>query len=114
MKEWNFFLALPFMMSRKMNTSLQGITWELFHYTSVWDEHGTFYVASELKALEGYCTKIQLFPPGHYMTVKMANLYNGIKRDWTDYDAVKITKQTFRIKVALEAAVHRQLMSDVL
>jgi asparagine synthase (glutamine-hydrolysing) len=30
-----------------------------------WDEHGT--VASELKALEGYCTKIQLFPPGHYI-----------------------------------------------
>jgi asparagine synthase (glutamine-hydrolysing) len=29
-----------------------------------------FYVASELKALEGYCTKIQLFPPGHYMTSK--------------------------------------------
>jgi asparagine synthase (glutamine-hydrolysing) len=26
-------------------------------------------VASELKALEGYCTKIQLFP-GHYMTSK--------------------------------------------
>jgi asparagine synthase (glutamine-hydrolysing) len=21
-----------------------------------WDQHGTFYVASELKALEGYCT----------------------------------------------------------
>ena len=29
-----------------------------------WDQNGTFYVASELKALEGYCTKIELFPPG--------------------------------------------------
>ena len=31
-----------------------------------WDEFGTFFVASELKALEGVCTKIQLFPPGHF------------------------------------------------
>jgi asparagine synthetase B (glutamine-hydrolysing) len=36
-------------------------------------------VASELKALEGYCTKIQLFPPGHYMTSKDGSLYNGTK-----------------------------------
>jgi asparagine synthase (glutamine-hydrolysing) len=28
-----------------------------------WDQNGTFYVASELKALEGVCTKIELFPP---------------------------------------------------
>ena len=27
-----------------------------------WDQNGTFYVASELKALEGVCTKIELFP----------------------------------------------------
>ena len=31
-----------------------------------WDKDGTFYVASELKALEGVCSKIELFPPGHY------------------------------------------------
>ena len=29
-----------------------------------WDKDGTFYVASELKALEGICVKIELFPPG--------------------------------------------------
>ncbi|MEK9620203.1 MAG: asparagine synthase B, partial [Flavobacteriales bacterium] len=31
-----------------------------------WDKEGNFFVASELKALEGYCQKIKLFPPGHY------------------------------------------------
>ena len=31
-----------------------------------WDKYGTFYVASELKALEGICAQIELFPPGHY------------------------------------------------
>jgi hypothetical protein len=47
------------------------------------------------------------------MTNKDGNLYNGIQREWIDYDAVKTMKQVLKIlKVALEAAV-RQLMSDV-
>jgi asparagine synthase (glutamine-hydrolysing) len=79
-----------------------------------WDEHGTFYVASELKALEGNCTKIQLFPPGHYMSSTDGELVQWYKREWTDYDAVKENATSIEeIKTALEAAVHRQLMSDV-
>jgi len=79
-----------------------------------WDQNGTFYVASELKALEGYCTKIQLFPPGHYMSSKDGEFVQWYKREWTDYDAVKDNKTSIEdIKIALEAAVHRQLMSDV-
>ncbi len=79
-----------------------------------WDQNGTFYVASELKALEGYCTKIQLFPPGHYMSSKDGKFVQWYKREWTDYDAVKDNKTSIEeIKIALEAAVHRQLMSDV-
>ncbi len=79
-----------------------------------WDQNGTFYVASELKALEGYCTKIQLFPPGHYMSSKDGEFVQWYKREWTDYDAVKDNETSIaEIKKALEAAVHRQLMSDV-
>ena len=79
-----------------------------------WDQHGTFYVASELKALEGHCTKIQLFPPGHYMTSKDGEFVQWYKRDWTEYENVKDNETHIEdIKVALEAAVHRQLMSDV-
>ncbi len=79
-----------------------------------WDQNGTFYVASELKALEGYCTKIQLFPPGHYMSSKDGEFVQWYKREWTDYDAVKQNETSIaEIKKALEAAVHRQLMSDV-
>jgi asparagine synthase (glutamine-hydrolysing) len=44
------------------------------------DQHGNFYVASELKALEGYCTKIQLFPPGHYMTSKDGEFVQWYKK----------------------------------
>jgi len=79
-----------------------------------WDEHGTFYVASELKALEGYCTKIELFPPGHYLSSKDGEFVQWYKRDWMEYDAVKENETHIaEIKDALEAAVHRQLMSDV-
>jgi asparagine synthase (glutamine-hydrolysing) len=79
-----------------------------------WDQNGTFYVASELKALEGYCAKIQLFPPGHYMSSKDGEFVQWYKREWTDYDAVKDNETSIEeIKIALEAAVHRQLMSDV-
>ena len=79
-----------------------------------WDQHGTFYVASELKALEGYCTKIELFPPGHYLSSKDGEFVQWYKRDWTDYEAVKDNETSIpAIKEALEAAVHRQLMSDV-
>ncbi|MCG5644935.1 MAG: asparagine synthase B [Flavobacteriaceae bacterium] len=79
-----------------------------------WDANGTFYVASELKALEGVCTKIELFPPGHYMHSSDGVLVPWYTRDWMDYDAVKDnTTSIAEIREALEAAVHRQLMSDV-
>ena len=79
-----------------------------------WDKNGTFYVASELKALESVCTKIELFPPGHYFYSKDNEFVQWYKRDWVDYDAVKNNETSIQaIKEALEAAVHRQLMSDV-
>lgn len=79
-----------------------------------WDQHGTFYVASELKALEGTCTKIELFPPGHYLSSTDGELKRWYTRDWMEYDAVKENETSIQaIKEALEAAVHRQLMSDV-
>jgi asparagine synthase (glutamine-hydrolysing) len=79
-----------------------------------WDENGTFYVASELKALEGVCTKIELFPPGHYLHSSDGELKRWHDRDWKEYDAVKDNKTDIKkLRTALEAAVHRQLMSDV-
>lgn len=79
-----------------------------------WDKMGNFYVASELKALEGVCNKIEVFLPGHYLYSREGSLKQWYKRDWMEYDAVK--NNTTDIKMlhdALEAAVHRQLMSDV-
>ncbi len=79
-----------------------------------WDKNGTFYVASELKALEGTCTKIELFPPGYYLHSKEGTPKRWYSRDWMDYEAVKENETSIQeIQEALEAAVHRQLMSDV-
>ena len=79
-----------------------------------WDKSGNFYVASELKALEGYCTKIQEFPPASYLYSKEGVIKRWWNRDWVNYDAVKDNKSSVEaLKAAMEAAVHRQLMSDV-
>lgn len=79
-----------------------------------WDKNGTFYVASELKALEGICSRIALFPPGHYLHSSDGELKRWYERDWKTYEAVKDHETSIEaIREALEAAVHRQLMSDV-
>ena len=79
-----------------------------------WDKDGTFYVASELKALEGVCTKIELFPPGHYLHSKDGELKKWYSRDWMEYEAVKNNESSVEeLREALDAAVKRQLMSDV-
>jgi asparagine synthase (glutamine-hydrolysing) len=78
-----------------------------------WDKQGSFYVASELKALEGYCNKIEVFPPGHYYT-REKGLQKWYTRDWMEYEAVKENETSIKeLQIALEDAVHRQLMSDV-
>ena len=79
-----------------------------------WDERGTFYVSSELKAIEGICSKIELFPPGHYLHSKDQQFVKWYDREWSDYDLVKHNKTSIdSLRDALESAVHRQLMSDV-
>ena len=79
-----------------------------------WDKLGTFYVASELKALEGVCNKIEIFPPGHYLCNKSDKPTKWYKRDWMNYKAVSNNKtDLITLQDALEQAVHRQLMSDV-
>jgi len=80
-----------------------------------YDDHGQFYVASELKALEGVCPNIQEFLPGHYIFNKDGNqLQQWYRRDWMDYENIKDNESDINeLRSALENAVHRQLMSDV-
>ena len=79
-----------------------------------WDKHGTFYVASELKALEGVCSQIELFPPGHYLKSGDQAPTRWYKRDWVDFEKVQSNTTSIEdLHDALSDAVHRQLMSDV-
>ncbi len=85
-----------------------------------YDDDGTVYVASELKALEGQCQRYEPFLPGHYAygKLKMKNeklqMERYYHRDWMSYDAVKDHDASSEdIRQALRAAVKRQLMSDV-
>ncbi|MEM9896174.1 MAG: asparagine synthase B, partial [Bacteroidota bacterium] len=78
------------------------------------DEKNRLYVASELKALEGYCIWFEEFPPGHYLTEKDDKPVRWYEKSWRQYGNVKSSKTTVEdIKKSLEDAVHRQLMSDV-
>lgn len=78
------------------------------------DSQGLIYVASELKALEGFCDEYEPFLPGHYYWSKEGKMTRWYTRDWMEYDAVKNNASSVsELHDALEAAVQRQLMSDV-
>ena len=79
-----------------------------------YDDDGTVYVGSELKALEGFCQHYEPFLPGHYYWSREPGMKRYYKRDWMEYDAVKDNDASVAaIHDALESAVKRQLMSDV-
>ena len=78
------------------------------------DTDGKTYVASELKALEGFCDEYEPFLPGHYLYSREGVMRRWYKRDWMDYDAVKDNGADIdSLRVGLQEAVKRQLMSDV-
>ncbi len=80
-----------------------------------YDNQGSFYVASELKSLEGYCSVIKTFPPGHYLDSRDGHVIKKwYKRDWSEFENVKDNKTSIaNLRDALEDSVKRQLMSDV-
>lgn len=79
-----------------------------------WDKSGNYFVASELKSLEGFCNKIEEFLPGKYLYSPDKEVKTWYTRDWMSFDAVKDNGcDISELKKALEDAVQRQLMSDV-
>ena len=78
------------------------------------DADGKTYVASELKALEGFCDEYEPFLPGHYLYSRESVMRRWYTRDWMDYEAVKDNGADIdSLRVGLQEAVKRQLMSDV-
>ncbi|QHD54776.1 asparagine synthase B [Shewanella algae] len=78
------------------------------------DTSGNFYVASEMKALVPVCKTVEVFSPGHYLFSEDDTPVQYYQRDWRDYEAVaQNSASSEELREALEAAVKRQLMSDV-
>ena len=79
-----------------------------------YDSDGTVYCASELKSLEGFCERYEPFLPGHYYSSREGKMVRWYKRDWMTYEgAMSNPVPVSALHDALEAAVRRQLMSDV-
>ncbi len=89
------------------------------------DKDGKVYVASELKALEGFCDEYEPFLPGHYYWSRHAKMERWYTREWMDKmpgecssPISEIAHLSYEDSVkavhdSLEDAVKRQLMSDV-
>lgn len=79
-----------------------------------YDEHGNFYVASEMKALVTVCRTIKEFPAGSYMSSDDGEIHSYYQRDWFEFDNVKENHtDAAQLKEALEESVKSHLMSDV-
>ena len=91
-----------------------------------WDKDGRYYVASELKALEGVCETVEEFPNGHYFYSPDKKVTRWYHRAWEDFAAVEksdcacdekgevVNPSVIEsVRTGLEEAVRQQLMSDV-
>ena len=81
-------------MIHLINSDFERSYW--YNSTFTWDKN-TMYVSSELKALEGKCQKIEIFPPGKHTTVMIKIMSNGTI-NWMNFDTVKTTKQDWGFK----------------
>ncbi|MCD9031456.1 asparagine synthase B [Luteimonas sp. Y-2-2-4F] len=78
------------------------------------DREGRLRVASEMKALADRCADVAPFPPGHWYDSATGELVRYYDRPWREYDAVRgVEVSPQALREAFEAAVHRQLMTDV-
>lgn len=78
------------------------------------DKEGRVYFGSELKALEGFCDEYEPFLPGHYYWSREGEMKRWYTRNWESFENVKDNEASVKdLRVALEDAVQRQLMSDV-
>lgn len=78
------------------------------------DREGRLCVASEMKSLVGVCADVAPFPPGHVYDSETGEAVRYWTPGWRDYDAtVGKTIDPKDLRTAFEAAVHRQMMTDV-
>ena len=77
------------------------------------DEDGMLWIASEMKALEPWCRQVEIFPPGHLLDSANGEIRRWYEPAWREFPNASQPASPARLRQALEAAVHRQMMSDV-
>ena len=78
------------------------------------DEAGHTWVASEMKAIEGICTDVSPFPPGHTLSSEDQEPLPHFKEPWMAWDThPKKPYVPSELHDALGAAVQSHLMGDV-
>jgi len=78
------------------------------------DANGRLYVASEMKALIGTCDDIEVFPPGHYLDSRIGKPVRYWSRAWREHANTRgVTVPGAALRESFEAAVRRQMMTDV-
>eukprot|EP01098_Paradermamoeba_levis_P000762 TRINITY_DN1088_c0_g1_i2.p1 TRINITY_DN1088_c0_g1~~TRINITY_DN1088_c0_g1_i2.p1 ORF type:complete len:587 (-),score=216.45 TRINITY_DN1088_c0_g1_i2:90-1763(-) len=81
-----------------------------------WADDGSVWFASEMKALKDNCSKIQPFPPGFVYTSKSKDFKPWYIPAWYDekyLPTLGFEESKKEIRLKLENAVKKQLMSDV-
>jgi len=79
-----------------------------------YDATGTFYVASEMKALTPVCETIAEFPPGHVLDSRTGKLEPYYAPAWREFSAVTGKPASAEtVRAALDDAVRSHLMCDV-
>ena len=78
------------------------------------DREGRLCVASEMKSLVGICADVAPFPPGHVYDSETRTTVRYWTPAWRDHDVTKGRSIDPKdLRDAFEAAVHRQMMTDV-
>ena len=70
-----------------------------------WDKNNTLFVASEMKALEDSCKRVEIFPPGHFLTNKSEKPQLWYKSNW---NRISFLKDRSAVKTNLKEALEKE------
>jgi len=82
-----------------------------------WGDDGSIWIASEMKAIQDKCARLQQFPPGHMFSNKGDKPFEFVRWYKPDYISTKTLPSASydaeALRVAFEKSVVRRMMSDV-
>src|SRR5690606_25973459 len=74
------------------------------------DASGALYVASEMKALVDVCERIEILPPGHYLSSASPEPVRYYERDWQSFEGVRgWSSEVAALREALEESVESHM-----